>query len=281
MKRIYNLKPDPIDPRDFIFEAQLADPEFLAKKVDLRPKCSPVVDQGQLGSCTANAIASGLREYYLITNGEPLTRLSRLYLYWHERQIEGTIYQDSGAYIRDGMKVLASIGVCPEADYPYDINNFTNTPDGNAEGHAGQFRIKEYHRIKALNDLKAALSQGQPVVIGIPVYESFESQSVAETGIIPMPKPTEQLLGGHAILIVGYDDDKGYAIVRNSWGEGWGDKGYCYIPYTFFTKYASDIDMWTGTVSAVKPNPTPVDQTVEQRLSTLEAKVSALEAKFK
>jgi len=100
-----------------------------------------------------------------------------------------------------------------------------------------------------LTALKTALAEGYPVVLGINVYESFESDQVAKTGIVPLPEDSEKLLGGHAVLAVGYKDDvvnidQGVVIVRNSWGEGWGDKGYFYLPYSYFTKYVSD--MWTG-----------------------------------
>jgi C1A family cysteine protease len=243
--RKYLLKADRHDERDLIYEA-----EHTAKippAADLRSHMSPVVDQGELGSCTANAIVSGLREYLMLKNGSPLIRLSRLFLYWHERKIEGTVSEDSGAYIRDGMKVLQKIGVCPEADYPYQISHFTNTPTAKAEQDAAAFKISAYHRVLSLHSLKSSIAEGFPVVIGIAVYASFESEEVAKTGHVPIPNTQkEQCLGGHAMLAVGYDDAAGHVIVRNSWGEGWGDKGYCYLPYGYFTTKGLVSDMWTG-----------------------------------
>ncbi|MBL0388393.1 C1 family peptidase [Tumebacillus sp. ITR2] len=227
-------------------------PEALPKAVDLRDKCSPVVDQGQLGSCTANAMASGLREYLLLRSGQPFTPLSRLFLYWHEREMEGSLNEDAGAQIRDGMKVLNKVGVCPEADYPYAIDHFKDKPTSQAEKDAALYRIGEYHRIASLSLLKAALAQGLPVVIGFAVYDSFESKEVAATGIVPMPDAeTEQMLGGHAVLAVGYDDEGGHVIIRNSWGEGWGDEGNCYFPYEMWDynhilQSPIVFDMWTG-----------------------------------
>lgn len=249
-ERKFPLKREKRDLRDFHFMSRsFVSPEELPKKVDLRQKMSPVVDQGSLGSCTANAIVSGLREFLLIKGEESWEALSRLFLYWHERELEGHIQEDSGAYIRDGMKVLNKIGVCPETDYPYQISRFRDKPTAAAERHAGTYTIGEYHRIADLYALKAALAEGLPVVIGIIVYESFESQEVAATGKVPFPKKTkERVLGGHALLAVGYTDrgKGGNVIVRNSWGTRWGDEGYCYMPYRMFEDPQCVMDMWTG-----------------------------------
>lgn len=214
-------------------------------KASLRDKMSPVVDQGELGSCTANAMASGLREYLELKAGKPLTRLSRLYLYWHERQVEGTIDEDAGAEIRDGMRILQKIGVCREDLCPYDISKFTEAPSAEAEQEAKDFKIAGYHRVTSLGGIKYAITHGLPIVIGIQVYASFESEEVAQTGMVPMPQQGEECLGGHAVLIVGYDDEKQLLEVRNSWGEGWGDKGYFYLPYDFLAQ-GYVMDMWTG-----------------------------------
>jgi len=244
MKRVYKLKPDTEDLRDKVFRSiQFKSKTVLPKSVDLRASCSPIVDQGELGSCTANAIASGLREYWENQIGK-LTPLSRLWLYWQERNIEGSVNEDAGAQIRDGMKVLQQIGCAPEVDWPYDITKFTQTPPMKDTTDAAPFKVTEYHRVTGLTPLKAALAEGYPVVLGINVYESFESDQVAKTGIIPLPKHGEKLLGGHAVLAVGYKDDTKFVIVRNSWGAGWGDKGYFYLPYSYFARYVSD--MWTG-----------------------------------
>jgi C1A family cysteine protease len=249
--RKYPLKREKRDLRDYQFRSKaFISPSELPKKVDLRQHMPPIVDQGTLGSCTANAIASGLREYLLIHAHEEWTPLSRLYLYWHERELEGRVEEDSGAYIRDGMKVLQKRGVCPERDFPYVITHFKDQPSPMAESDAGRYTIIDYHRIPDLYAVKAALAEGLPVVIGIAVYESFESPEVAQTGKVPVPKKTrERILGGHALLAVGYQDrgiTSGTVIVRNSWGTQWGDKGYCYIPYSMFRDPDCIMDMWTG-----------------------------------
>jgi len=216
----------------------------LPAVVDLRSHLSPVVDQGNLGSCTANAIVSGLWEYLWVGMGNILQRFSRLFLYYFERLLEGTVKEDSGAYIRDGMKSLQKTGVCTEKLWPYIIKKFTKRPGQEAIDEAGKYKICEYQRINTLQELKMALADGQPVVFGFEVFESFETDSVTKTGLVPMPQDSEESLGGHAVLAVGYDDVKGWVIVRNSWGEAWGDKGYFYMPYDVFKKLV--MDMWTG-----------------------------------
>lgn len=249
IKRSYKLKSDKQDMRDKIYYAStIMQPSQLPKSVDLRKDLSPVVDQGELGSCTANAIVSGLREYLENVTKQTFKPLSRLYLYWWERFVVGTVNEDSGAYIRDGMKILKKLGSPPETDYPYEISNFTNRPSPKSIIEGISYRISEYRRVLDLNALKVALAEGLPVVTGINVYSSFESDVVAQTGIVPMPDlKKDQLLGGHAVLAVGYDDSKQQVIMRNSWGEDWGDKGYFYLPYKYFTDSNGYVtDMWTG-----------------------------------
>jgi C1A family cysteine protease len=244
----YAIKKDKIDLRDKMYRAStIIHPDHLPESVDLRPQMSPIVDQGALGSCTANAVVSGLREYLLLQAGEPLTRLSRLYLYWHERELEGTINEDSGAYIRDGMKVLANLGVPAEIDFPYDIRYFTDRPTELAEVDAAKYKITEYRRITNALGLKTALAEGNPVVIGMELYDSFESDLVRSTGMVPVPEKWEQSLGGHAVCAVGYKkiNRKDHIIIRNSWGDGWGDNGYCYVPMSFISRKII-MDMWTG-----------------------------------
>lgn len=252
MRRKLTVKRDLRDFRDFFYRSvNYVRESQLPRKVDLRSKLSPIVNQGNLGSCTSNAIVSGLREYWLRQESDSSLRLSRLFHYWHERQLEGTVNRDSGATVRDGMKVLQKIGVCPESEWPYQIAKFKEKPDGEAEQTAGSYRIGSYHRIHDLAGIKAALADGQPVVFGIYLYASFESLAVLKTGRVPYPdRKKEMLLGGHAMLAVGYRDGKkkgqGVVIARNSWGKGWGDQGYCYLPYSFFKSNLLTFDYWTG-----------------------------------
>ena len=148
------------------------------------------------------------------------------------------------------MKVLNKLGVSPEQDDPYIIDKFTLPPSKLAIKDAVKFKIQQYNRVWDINDLKLSIAEKSPVVCGIKVYQSFESDSVAKTGFIPMPKQGEQLLGGHAVLAVGYDNQKQIIIMRNSWGKAWGDKGYFYMPFQVFQYLI--MDMWTGTTKTVK-----------------------------
>lgn len=251
MSRQYTVIKDRLDLRDHIYRSEsIGDVNTLPVEVDLRDNFTfDAFDQLQLGSCTANALAA-FRMYFLGLSGATPIMLSRLFIYYFERLAEGTVRQDSGAMIVDGMKVLQQMGVCPELEDEYNIAKFTQRPSDKAIQDALQYRISAYQRIVGVNALQAALAEGKPVVAGFTVYESFESQAVATTGIAVMPKRGERVLGGHAVLIVGYKKIKGklYFIVRNSWGTKWGDKGYFYMPVSYFTKGLVS-DMWTGTVA--------------------------------
>jgi len=240
VKRKYGLKRDLPDHRDHIYKSKFR--FFLPRSVDLRPLCSPVENQGELGSCTANAIVGNLE---LLENKykQSFIDLSRLFIYYNERLIEGTTDQDAGAMIRDGIKSLVKYGVCPEAEWPYDITQFTVKPTNPCYVDAKKNVISEYQRVQDVASMINCLASGFPVVIGISVFESFESATVAKTGIVPMPKSDESCLGGHAVLCVGFDMAKKWFIVKNSWGSGWGDLGFFYLPMDYVKKLSSD--MWT------------------------------------
>ena len=240
----YGWIPDVPDQRDYLLGAVLRIPAKLPRKVDLRPLCSKVEDQGQLGSCTANALAGALE--FLESKDKVLFEdFSRLFIYYNERAIEHTIQSDSGAMIRDGIKTLAKQGVCLETKWPYSISKFKVKPTPACYKDAAKHKITSYHRIITLDEMRACLAEGFPFVFGFTVYESFESQTVAKTGTVNMPKKGERSLGGHAVLGVGYDDARERFIVRNSWGEGWGMKGYFTMPYQYVADRNLSDDFWT------------------------------------
>jgi len=239
----YGWKTDGYDERDLTLPLALTVTEPLPPSADLRQLCPPVVDQGQLGSCTANAIA-GAMGFDQIKQALPVVPVSRLFIYANERIAEGTpLTDDSGAQIRDGIKSVAKLGVCPETEWPYVVDQFSVKPPEQCYLAAKKDRAVVYQRVtQTLNQLKACLASGWPFVFGFTVYESFESQAVADTGIVPMPLRGEQIVGGHAVVAVGYTAD-GHFIVRNSWGDQWGQSGYFLMPAAYLTnpKLASDI----------------------------------------
>jgi C1A family cysteine protease len=168
-----------------------------------------------------------------------------LFIYYNERALEGTVKSDAGATIRDGIKTLKNLGVCSEQRWPYIISKFSVKPGAACYKEALNRQITSYHRILTLDDMRACLADGFPFVFGFTVYESFESQEVARTGTVQMPQTNERSLGGHAVLAVGYDDIQKRFIVRNSWGTGWGQKGYFTLPYGYLENRNLADDLWT------------------------------------
>ncbi|HEV7899258.1 MAG TPA: C1 family peptidase [Planosporangium sp.] len=241
----YGWVPDLPDQRDHLFAAAPAVTASLPPSVDLREQCpKEVYDQGHLGSCTANAIAAAF-EFGLLKQQMTDFMPSRLFIYYNERVKEGTVEVDSGAMIRDGIKSVSKQGVCTEVSWPYDISQFTVKPPKACYDEALGNLAVCYQRVpRTLGQLKGCLAHGYPIVFGFRVYESFEGPEVARTGVAPMPQPSEEALGGHAVLAVGYDDGTGRFLVRNSWGSGWGQDGYFTMPYAYLTERSLSSDFW-------------------------------------
>ena len=208
----------------------------LPTSVDLSPECPAVYDQGPLGSCTANALGA-LFQFLLMKLGKPSFVPSRLMLYWGERAIEGTKSEDAGANGDDGMTFLQTKGICPESTWPYDPNKFAQMPPRTAWAEATAHKIADPVSIDNTNLLaiKSCLAAGYPIAFGFTAYPDLQSDKVATTGVLPMPAKGEQPIGGHAVLMVGYDDAAGQFKVRNSWGPGWGLSGYFLMPYAYAT----------------------------------------------
>ena len=248
MKQIfkkYGWLHDLPDHRDFSYLVTKSAISKLPSKIDLRESCPPVYDQGQLGSCSANAIGGAFEFELLKQKQEPFIP-SRLFIYYNERVMENTVNSDSGAMIRDGIKSVNKQGVCSEDIWTYDINKFTQKPPVNCYEDALKHQVLSYQRIvRDLNHFKCCLADGYPFVLGFSVYESFESMSVAETGILNMPGKNEKLLGGHAVVAVGYDDSENRFIIRNSWSDKWGIKGYFTMPYEYLINEKLSNDFWT------------------------------------
>lgn len=242
----YGWVPDLPDQRDQVYAAPLAAIGRLPASVDLRTGCPPVYDQGQLGSCTANAIAGAL-EFDQIKQGlGDVFAPSRLFIYYNERVMENTVDEDAGAMIRDGIKSVSKQGAPHESLWPYAIAKFRTKPSAASYKDASRHPAVLYQRVtQHLAQLKGCLAAGYPFVFGFTVYESFESATVGKTGHLGMPKPQEKTLGGHAVLCVGYDEKKQWFLVRNSWGTSWGMKGYFTMPYSYLTNPDLADDLWT------------------------------------
>ena len=224
-----------------------AAPSILPASVDLRSYASAIEDQGQLGSCTGNAIAGAI-ELIDRKNGRRLD-VSRLFIYYEERVLERTVNYDAGAYIRDGIKVCYTKGAPLESLWPYNINKFRTKPTQPAYTDAAKRKVTVYQRCLNFTAVKSALAAGNPVVIGFDVYESFETgswQYSGGSGLMPYPNINrEQYLGGHAVCLVGYNDSTQRFIARNSWGTNWADRGYFYMPYTVIQNTSMSSDFWT------------------------------------
>jgi len=241
----YGWIPDQPDQRDHLYAAP---PSFLLKlptSTDLRRQCPPVYDQGQLGSCTANAIGAAI-EFERIKQRLSDFVPSRLFIYYNERVIEGTVRSDSGAQLRDGIKSVASTGACPEPEWPYDIAKFATRPTARAYADAAMDRALSYQSlVQDLNQMKGCLASGFPFIFGFTVYQSFESAAVAKTGHASLPQWGDRPIGGHAVMAVGYDDARSWFVVRNSWGAAWGMKGYFTLPYSYLIQPGLSSDFWT------------------------------------
>lgn len=226
-------------------------PEFMKSftppaMVDLRPLDIPIFDQGDLGSCTSQGWGAlcGFIQQKQLRDHVPLGQspemfytafepVSRLFIYYNERLIEGDVSSDDGAQISDGADALKKYGICLEQLWPYSTQQVFTKPDATCYDQASHHLIPNEYQVMSLSDIKQSLANGYPVVIGIMVYDDL--MNVGSDGIVPMPGPHDVCQGGHCVEIVGYDDHQKRAIVRNSWGTSWGAHGYFYLPYPYLT----------------------------------------------
>jgi len=265
--KIHGWFPDIPDQRDYLYSA--IKPKIKLKpKADLRWYCSTIEKQGRLGSCTACALAGNLeflvvqesikhfpiplrKSLKVVAKGDFLDNMpdhkyydvSRLFIYYNERALRGNEDYDSGASLRDGIKTLKKTGYCREAIWPYEILRFDIKPSGRCYLEAGRHCIESYYRIHTLTEMLTCLTQGYPFVFGFAVYESFRSKQTEKTGRVVMPEKGERMVGGHAVMAVGYNQKERCFLVRNSWGIKWGRAGYFTMPYEYLETLA--VDFWT------------------------------------
>jgi C1A family cysteine protease len=217
---------------------------LMPTRVDLRANCSPVYDQQDLGSCTAFAVAKGAREYLQRARGEKAVPLSALYVYYETRKLRNAVNLDSGATITDAMKALATAGAAPDALWGYDTNLFTQKPPAAAYKAAAEWKLTTGVQLAGPEEMKKAILRKQPVVFGMRIYKQF--RDVGPDGMLPVPQNGDVMVGGHAVVAVGYDNKKRVFIVKNSFGTGWGDQGYFYLPYEYVTP-ENVMDIWTAS----------------------------------
>ena len=245
-KRVYGWHPGLPDPHAPLYAAESETLQNLPTSVDQRQtkKMPAIDDQKNLGACTGFALIAVLQIDELNQQQPPIAdpfHPSPLFVYYNERKIQHTIPVDSGSTISIGIRSISTTGYCPESLWPYNPSLFAQQPPLECYQSAKVHKALKSQRITSMIQMKAFLASGLPVAFGFTVYQSFESQAVASTGIVPMPQAGEAILGGHAVACIGYDDSKQWFIVRNSWSASWGDQGHFYLPYGYVLGgYASD-----------------------------------------
>lgn len=205
---------------------------------------APIGNQGALGSCTAWAVTAAYRNTEIELRGDSPDP-SELATYYWTRELQGTVNSDSGAAIRTAIKSLVKRGTCDEALHPYVVSNFRKAPSSAAVADAAKSRVVAYARVEqTAAALKDQIARCNPVVFGFTVYgRAFDE--AGKSGVMPMPRWLDRAVGGHAVVIVGYDDAKGAYLIRNSWGNRWGQKGYFWMPYEFAHDDDYCADFWT------------------------------------
>jgi C1A family cysteine protease len=273
MPRIYNLVSEK-QPTANIYANKLKlkfksfNTENLPTSVDLRSKMPPVMDQGDVGSCTACSVSAAFQFC------DPSWDGSAMFLYYNTRMLDNSVDYDNGSTLSQSVNAAHLYGLCSSSRWPYNTSMWRNQPnvDCYVEGLKHQ-TISYSHVDQSIPQMKGCLASGFPYVIGFYVYESFESPSVESSGNVPMPQAGERILGGHAIVVVGYDDSRQVWICRNSWGPTWGDAGYFYMPYAYLDSENLATDVWRissveldgvddvfDVVDTVTPIPLPIPQ---------------------
>jgi hypothetical protein len=233
----------PPSPKDYktIFDEDVQVPD----RMDLREFCTTVEDQGQIGSCTANAAVGALEYHYKRRDGRAAD-LSRMFVYFNTRRMRGQLFDDCGAQIREAMASIMAFGACREEVWPYNPALFAQEPPREAYNDAWARDALQYARVDGTRGAVRAVAKGLPVVFGCGIPERCYAEA-ERTGVMPELRPGELeqgTAGGHSMLIVGYDNNRQSLLVRNSWGESWGERGYVWIPYSVLDATSSPSEYW-------------------------------------
>lgn len=217
------------DGNDRVFQPTVTK---INNQVDLREWDSSIEDQYNLGSCVGSAITNCYE--LMVKKSCPIqfVELSRLFVYYNARELEGTLDSDSGATIRNGLKGLKRWGVCSEKCWPYNIQYYTVKPSAVCYRQAESRKITSYQRVTGVDSALAALTENYPVIIGLTIYEDFMNLDL-QNSTVALPKSDEVSIGSHAMLLVGYDSEKQQFLAKNSFGTDWGAAGYCWIPFEY------------------------------------------------
>jgi len=214
---------------------------MIRSKVDLRESAGVVEDQYYLGSCSANAIANAYEMLVMQYNPTTFTEISRLFIYYNARLIEGTVNDDSGAFISDALEGVQKYGLCSESLWPYNVEKFNVEPTSECYENAKSRSISNVKAIETIKQTLETINRNQPVVFGIMISADFQRVGFRNS-VIEMPTPENEKTG-HAMSLVGYDLDKKLFLAKNSFGPAWGDRGYCWIPFDYMEEKA--YDAWT------------------------------------
>lgn len=221
--------PSMIDKTDYTYKQSR---ESVRETVDLREWDGPIENQGIIGSCTGHAITNAFEIQMKRLYPEKYHELSTLFVYYHSRLFENNLTYDTGAYIKDGLKAVKRYGICKQDLWPYDTDKFDVQPYPDCYVDASKRVITLYEKLYSLTDILEILNSDKPVVTGMRIYDSFYSIN-EDNDVLAIPGYDETSIGGHTMVLVGYDITKGQFIAKNSFGIDWGNNGYCWIPFDY------------------------------------------------
>jgi C1A family cysteine protease len=264
---ILDVLPSPQDDRDYRYSQKKIElPEYL----DLRENDSTIENQGSIGSCVANAIATAYELMVRKLYPDKFAELSRLFIYYNSRLFNNSIKEDSGTYIRDGLKSASRYGICSENLWPYIVDNFDKQPSPKCYVDASQRLITRYEVLYTLRDMLEIINDQRPIIVSMYIYRGFMNMDVMKS-VVRMPNDSEQNIGSHAVVLVGYDLKRQLFLAQNSFGTSWGDNGYFWIPFEYIRTQA--FEKWCFDISSQKNIDIDADSQISKTKKTLIGKI--------